>query len=295
LEQRATRLRFMEPAAKGKAPFDSIWVSNLFVFSFSSRHECVGVVGRRASSHSTAFREKRERFSRLAPARGWRVPCHREIGKMTRPTAALFVLVLSMAAVPAAGSPRATTAQDGVRFHVRTTDPHLRRLLQDGLETSPTFRALVDRLIGSDVIVYLECDNFPSSGVDGRLSFATSAGGYRYVLIRMRQTRSRQQQVALLAHELRHAVEVVDTPAIVDAGSMAREYGRMGYLTRWAQLPIAAFDTAAAVQAGYEVLRELTGEKMAPPSEHDSTRAQQRRRKREVALHTHALDDLGRR
>lgn len=214
---------------------------------------------------------------------------------MTRSTAALFAFFLSIAAVPAAGSPQPVSAQDGVPFHVRTTDPRLRRLVRDGLETSPTFRALVDRLIGSDVIVYLECDNFPSSGVDGRLSFATSAGGYRYLLIRIRQKGTRQHEIALLAHELRHAVEVVDTPSIVDAASMAREYERMGYVMRWAQLPVTAFDTAAAVQAGYEVLRELTGEKMAVPSEHDGTRAQQRRRKREVALHAHTLDDLGRR
>jgi hypothetical protein len=185
-------------------------------------------------------------------------------------------------------------ARDGLPFHIRTTDPQLRRLIEDGVETSPTFRALVDRLIGSNVIVYLECDHFPASGVDGRLSFATSAGGYRYLLIRIRQKGSRQHQMALLAHELRHAVEVVDTPSIVDAESMAREYARMGYLMRWAQLPVAAFDTVAAVQAGYEVLRELTGEKMTLSEDH-GTRAQERRRKREITLHAHAVDDLGRR
>jgi hypothetical protein len=214
---------------------------------------------------------------------------------MTPPTAALFALFLSIAAIPAAGSPRPAAAPDGLSFHVRITDPELRRLVRDGLQTSPTFRALVDRLIGSDVIVYLECDRFPANGVDGRLSFATSAGGYRYLLIRVRQRGSRQHQMALLAHELRHAVEVVDTPAIVDGESMAREYARIGYLTRWAQLPVTTFDTAAAVQAGYEVLRELTSEKTTVPSEHDGARAQQRRRQREVALHAHALDDLGRR
>jgi hypothetical protein len=214
---------------------------------------------------------------------------------MTRPTAALFAVFLVIAAAPADGSPRPAITHDDVRFHIRMTDPHLQRLVRDGLDTSPTFRALVDRLIGSDVIVYLECDHFPSSGVDGRLTFATSAGGYRYLMIRVRQRGSRQHQMALVAHELRHAVEVADTPAIVDGHSMAREYGRMGYLTRWAQLPVTSFDTAAAVQAGYEVLRELTGEKMAVPSEHDSARAQQRVRKREVALHPHAVDDLARR
>jgi hypothetical protein len=213
---------------------------------------------------------------------------------MTRSTAALFALFLSIAAVPAAAAPPSATARDGVPFHVRTTDPHLQRLVRDGLETSPTFRALVDRLIGSDVIVYLECDHFPASGVDGRLTFRTAAGGYRYLLIRVRPKGSRQQQMALVAHELRHAVEVVDTPAIVDGDSMAREYARMGYMARWSQLSFTAFDTAAAVQTGYEVLRELTA-KTPVPSEHDSTGTQQRRRQRTIALHAHALDDPGRR
>jgi hypothetical protein len=214
---------------------------------------------------------------------------------MTPATAALFAVFLSIAAVPAAASPRPVTARDGMPFHIRTDDQRLRRLLHDGLEASPTLGALVDRLVGSDVIVFLECDNFPSNAIDGRLSFATSAGGYRYLLIRMRLTGSRQRQMALLAHELRHAVEVVDTPAIVDASSMAREYERMGYLTRWAQLPATSFDTAAAVQAGYDVLRELTTDKTTPPSEYDSASAEQRRRKRDIALHAHAFGDLGRR
>jgi hypothetical protein len=222
------------------------------------------------------------------------VLCHFEIGKMTRTTAALFAVFLSIVAVPAAGSPRPAAARDGLWFHIRTADSHLRRMIQDGVDTSPTFRALLDRLIGSDVIVFLECDAFLARGIDGRLSFATSAGGYRYLQIRIRPWGLRQQQVALLAHELRHAVEVVDTPSIVDAGSMAREYERMGYLAHWAQLPVTAFDTVAAVQAGYDVLRELTGEKIRRSQDH-SARAQERRGQREIALRADTLDDLGRR
>lgn len=149
--------------------------------------------------------------------------------------------------------------EEGAPYHLRTTDHRLRALMQDGVRTSPTFRALVERLIASDVVVYVRCDNQPASHIDGRLTFAAQAGGYRYIVVRLRPIASRMHLLALLAHELRHAVEIADTPAIVDGPSLAREYERMGYISRMGSASGIAFDTAAAVQAGEKVLRELIG------------------------------------
>src|SRR5688572_18891959 len=90
------------------------------------------------------------------------------------------LLVLLTAVSPAAASGR---IEDGMAFHVRTTDARLRRLIDEGLRTSPTFRSIVDRLIGSDVIVYLQCDPAAPPHTDGRLTFASKAGGFRYVIV----------------------------------------------------------------------------------------------------------------
>ena len=38
------------------------------------------------------------------------------------------------------------------------------------------------------------------------------------------------QQIAMMAHELQHAVEIAETPAIVDGESLVREYKRIGYV-----------------------------------------------------------------
>ena len=163
------------------------------------------------------------------------------------------LLVLLAAVRPAAAS---GLTVDGMAFHIRTTDARLRSLIDEGVRTSPTFRSIVDRLIGSDVIVLLQCDPTASAQVDGRLTFASKAGGFRYVIVRLRHQRNRLQFIGLLAHELRHAVEVADTSAIVDSLSLAREYGRIGYVRR-ATPEATSFDTDAAIEAGYQVVAEI--------------------------------------
>jgi hypothetical protein len=156
---------------------------------------------------------------------------------------------LSMAAEPIAEGPR--------RPPIRSTDRRLRSLLDHGLRISPTLRALVARLHASDVVVYLQCDG--PGAPDGRLTFLTSAAGYRYVVIRMARL-PKTQQIAMMAHELRHAVEIADTPAIVDGPSLVREYRQIGYQNVLSVLPGVSFDTPAAVRAGEQVLKELMQE-----------------------------------
>jgi hypothetical protein len=166
----------------------------------------------------------------------------------------LTVLLLLTQIAPGAETPRQATPHP----HIRTTDARLRRLVGEGLRTSDTFRALVGRLHQSDVIVYLECDG-TSKPHGGRLTFISSAGGYRYVQVRVSRLRSRDEQIAIIGHELRHAVEIADAPQVVDGPSMAREYARIGYESRRMTRPGVTFDSDAAVRAGYRVLREMGG------------------------------------
>ena len=126
------------------------------------------------------------------------------------------------------------------------------------MRQSPTFRALVQRLAESDVVVYV-CRWHRRAGADGSLTFAAAAGGYRYVVVRVSAQRSQLQLLALLAHELRHAVEVAETPAIVDAPSLARAYAQLGYVSHVSRPGRVAFDTEAAVVAGQQVLSEIQG------------------------------------
>jgi hypothetical protein len=167
---------------------------------------------------------------------------------------ALLLLLVATPSIANASGP----SRGGLRGHIRTTDDRLRRLLDQGLRSSPTFRALVQRLLESDVVVYLWWDSPRQRVTDGRLTFVSAAGGYRYVVVRLLAMASAERQIAIMAHELRHAIEIADAPDVVDGESLTREYRRIGFLS---SLPFAenlAFDTNAAVEAGLRVLRELT-------------------------------------
>lgn len=167
-------------------------------------------------------------------------------------TTALLALMFTL-------TPMALAAQgpdaDSQR-HVRTTNPLMLRLIREGEQRSTTFRALIRRLEQSDVIVYLECGG-GTAPRGGRLTFISAAGGLRYVQVHVAQLTYLDQQLAIIGHELRHAVEVADAPEVIDEASLAREYTRIGYVNPRVITGIA-FDSDAAVRAGYQVLREIT-------------------------------------
>lgn len=132
----------------------------------------------------------------------------------------------------------------------------MRQLVAAGMSRSPTFRSLVERLEQSDVVAYIQMDVQGFDGVAGRLTFLSAVGGTRYVVIRLTPLRSAVQQLAMIGHELQHAVEVADNPAIVDAESMYREYLRIGYLNGITESGVAV-DTAAALEVGGRISDEL--------------------------------------
>ena len=173
-----------------------------------------------------------------------------------RHVARSLTLLCLLVATPSL-SMAAESITDSPRRPIRSTDRRLRALLEEGLRISPTLRALVARLHASDVVVYVQCDG--PGGPDGRLTFVSTVGGFRYVVVRMGRF-ARIQQIAMMAHELQHAVEIAETPAIVDGASLVLAYQRIGYVNQWSSLPGVAFDTQAAVRAGVQVLKELMQE-----------------------------------
>ena len=142
--------------------------------------------------------------------------------------------------------------------HVRIADPELRRLLDAGLVASPTLRALVRRLDSSDVIAYIRVEE-PRGGVDGSLQFVGASAGMRYLLIRVARMPTRGRQLALLAHELQHAVEVATAPQVVDLDTFAQEYERIGHASHYRRHRTRSFETRGAVATGERVLKELDG------------------------------------
>ena len=67
--------------------------------------------------------------------------------------------------------------------------------------------------------------------------------------------------MALLGHELQHAVELAEAPAVEDAADYEQLYERIGYES-CSSAARRCFETDAAVQAGRDVLRELRAQNL---------------------------------
>lgn len=149
-------------------------------------------------------------------------------------------------------------AQEERRFnfpHVRALDAPMRAAIDNGIKGSPLFRDLVAELEASDLIVHVESDCTMRDRVQGKLLFVTAAGGVRYIRVRIACSLTGIRQIAILGHELRHAVEVAKAPWVVDEASLAEEYRRIGFPSRGAAGD--AYESRAAIDAGERVLREM--------------------------------------
>lgn len=139
---------------------------------------------------------------------------------------------------------------------VRAADRNVQQLLARGLARSRTFADLMQQLDQTDVIVYVELSSRMPQTVAGRLLFATTtASGPRYLRVQVSREGSINIQIAAIAHELQHAIEVAHAPEVRDEQSLERLYSRIG-------TPGAirrSYDTVAAQLAGRRVLLEVQG------------------------------------
>jgi hypothetical protein len=155
---------------------------------------------------------------------------------------------------PLSAYPINATASDPLGAHVRGLTPKMRDLIEQGKRRSPTFRALIETLNDSDVIVYLENSSLVPSGLDGRLTFLTSAGGVRYLHAQVVNGLGGDEMLAVAGHELQHAVEVAMHTEVRDKDTLALLYERIG-------VRLAAkdrYDTVAAQSTGRRVRAELS-------------------------------------
>ena len=136
--------------------------------------------------------------------------------------------------------------------HVRTANGGLRALIKTGYEHSPTFAALLARLQQSDVYVYVEELPRLPGALEGRLIVLPPAHGFRYVRIQIVVRGTPSESIAVLGHELRHAVEVADASNVIDTDGLVALYRRIG-IDRGNN----EFDTIEAQETGRQVLREL--------------------------------------
>jgi len=144
--------------------------------------------------------------------------------------------------------------------HVRATEARILAIVEDGVSRSATFRRLVETLDASDVIVYIG-PKFRREALAGYLAHRlTVAGSLRYIKIALDLNGPRDRVVALMAHELQHAVEVAGAPEVRDSQSMVRFFERSDLDGVCGS---NCYETKAAIEVQEAVFTELRAPKPA--------------------------------
>lgn len=170
-------------------------------------------------------------------------------GRSARRALAAAVMVLACSA-PARAEPALS------RAFLRADDTRLAAAVARGLNESPTFHAIVERLAASDLIVYVT-RGYLYGAAEAATQLLATTGGYRYVRVTLEIDPEADAGLALLGHELWHALELAEAPWVTDAASLRSLYQRIGFSSCEASL--RCYDTEAAVTTGQQVLRELRG------------------------------------
>ncbi len=168
---------------------------------------------------------------------------------MTRTTWTLAFLFVSLftAVTPASG--------DGLRDpHIRSNESELLTAVRDGARLSPTLQHLVEGLEASDVVVYLMFSREESPRMAGHIAWLTKAAGRRYLRISIDRRTLGCDRIAILGHELHHAMEIAESPAVTDEVSLGGLYRRIGFKSAVGKAD--CFDSAGAILAGQLIKRE---------------------------------------
>jgi hypothetical protein len=168
----------------------------------------------------------------------------------------VFVVLLLLApSLPAfsADDPMLPWRNGGPR--VRPADDRTATLLRAGLDRSPTFRTLIDRIEDNEVIVYVEIQRRLRTRLAGCLTWVADGGRYRYVRASIQRATTQDQQIATIAHELQHVLEIIQHPNVRSEASLAALYKQIGDRKL---VENGLWDTEGARDIGNRVRRELS-------------------------------------
>lgn len=155
-------------------------------------------------------------------------------------------------AVPPVIHPVDWAALDAPTRHVRAENANARDALSQGYRRSSTFASIVDRLDISDVIVYVSVVPHLSAPIRARSEMVATSLDTRYVRVEVAAAAQPVETIALVAHELRHALEIADARGVVDQATLERLYRRIGT----ASGP-NMFETETAIDTEWQVRKEL--------------------------------------
>ncbi len=146
-----------------------------------------------------------------------------------------------------------TPSPPAVGSRVRGATPAVNAMLATGARRSSTFARLVKEIDETDLIVYVEIINTLPPGLDGRMMFLISTGGARYLRVQVDANLPKDDLIAVVGHELQHALEVAAHPKVQSSQDLAMLYRLIGMHSPG----IDNYDTTEARSIGRRVRAEL--------------------------------------
>jgi hypothetical protein len=171
------------------------------------------------------------------------------MAKTTRQlTAALMMTGLLGQAAPVLGG----DASASTLRRVRSSSASIVSLIGQATERSETFRRLVETIDASDGIVYVE-EGQCSRGVRACFVGVAEAGAHRLLRVVVDTRKAEWDLMGSIGHELRHTIEVLESPRVRSSSQMYFFYAREGRPGTGK----GTFETEAAVAAGQNVRKEV--------------------------------------
>ena len=141
------------------------------------------------------------------------------------------------------------------------TDPHLRpadaadsALVADAVARSSTVRALADRLKETDLVAYVRVSPSRRGAGDSSISFLGRSRVQRFMVITINRDLALDRQVALIGHELQHAVDMSRVSWVSSPAHLHAYLATTGWKSAY---PERVFETYSALRTERQVSREL--------------------------------------
>lgn len=169
---------------------------------------------------------------------------------MTKTTRRMMVGVATVGFLTV-GPPVVAAAAESPKSHVRSQNPAIVALINQGTEQSKTFRGIVAKINAHDGLVYVK-EGTCGHGVRACLVAVTLAGSRRILWVKVDMRQTDAELIKSIGHELRHTIEVLESSWVTNNTAMYLFYRQVGsYGTG------SVFETVAAVDTGNAVGSEI--------------------------------------
>jgi hypothetical protein len=177
-------------------------------------------------------------------------------GRDTAMAGALVLTLLIGALAFQQNTPRTVDDEAPRLVRIKPADAEMRRLVLSGHARSATFRALMDEIHQTNVVVVIQFGQCAKGRIRSCVSHVEGDSRQRHIRIKVNTRTTDDRLIATIAHELHHALEIAREPDVTSSELTLALYRRIG-MGRCREGLDEKCETEAALQSEHRVNDEL--------------------------------------